>query len=85
MDDAFKGAASEVKGAAGSVSAAIQANDDPRAFAELQQMSSRQDLTPEERRTVAAASAAMLTKLKASAAGGNKAAEDMVNAYRSSR
>ena len=65
--------------------AALQSQDAPKAFVQSQNLTERPDLTPEQRTAAALSRAAALMQLQAAAANGNKAAEDLLQAYRASK
>ncbi len=85
LDDAFKNAKPENKQAASDVVSALQGKDDPRAFVQLQSLSAKPDLTPEQRAAATRSMLSVLAQLQAAAANGNKAAEDLLQAYRASK
>jgi len=85
LNSAFKDAKPEVKEAANGVVAALQSQDAPKAFVQSQNLTERPDLTPEQRTAAALSRAAALMQLQAAAANGNKAAEDLLQAYRASK
>jgi|SRR5690349_2382011 len=85
LNSAFKDAKPEVKEAANGVVSALQSQDAPKAFVQSQNLTERSDLTPEQRTAAALSRAAALMQLQAAAASGNKAAEDLLQAYRASK
>ena len=85
LQQAFTKAPAEVRAIAGEVQAAIQEKNDGKAFLQLGTLSSRQDLTPEQRGVAALSMQAMAQKLNAAAANGDKEAAALMDAYRASK
>ena len=85
IETAFKQAAPETKEAANDVVAAIQSQDDPRALAQLQVLSTQPNLTPEQLSATARSTISMLARLQIAAANGNKAAEEVLRKYRATK
>jgi len=82
---AFKEAKPEVKAAADQIVTAIQNQEAPKAFLQLQQLSSRADLTAEQSAASARAGAAVRAQLQAAAARGDRAAAELLEAYHNSK
>jgi hypothetical protein len=85
MSKAFGGASAEAKALADEAAAAIKAQEDAKAFIQLNALAARQDLSREQR---AAAAESMLTvnkRLSEAAAKGDKEAAKLVEEYRSSK
>ena len=85
MSKAFGGASAESKALADEAAAAIKAQEDAKAFIQLNALAARQDLTREQR---AAAAESMLTvnkRLGEAAARGDKDAAKLVEEYRASK
>jgi len=85
LDTAFKNANPENKQAANEVVSALQSKDDPKAFIHLQSLAARPDLTADQRAAATRSMLSVLAQLQAAAANGNKAAEDLLQAYRASK
>ena len=82
VQTAFKGAAPEVESLANDVAASLQNQEEPKAFEQLQALSWRPDLTPEQRE---AAMRALNEQFAAAAAKGDKTAEEMLQKYRATK
>ncbi len=85
VQSAFKEAKPEIKAEADQIVAAIQNQEAPKAFLQLQQLSSRTDLTAEQSVAAARATASVRAQLQAAAARGDKAAVDVLEAYHNSK
>jgi hypothetical protein len=85
MDQAFVKAVGEPKEIAQEVTTACQNQDAATAFVDLQKLSQRTDLTPEQRATTAHAMATLFGKLRADSENGNPAAQAVVHQYVSTR
>ena len=85
IEDAFKDAKPEIRAEADQVAAAIQNQEAPKAFMQLQQLSSRPDLSSEQSVAAARAMAAVRGQLAAAAARGDKAAAELLEMYRSTK
>src|SRR5439155_19673560 len=83
LQDVCKEAKPEIKAAVDQIAGAIQDQAAPRAFLQLQQLSARTDLTPEQSMAAARAIASVRAQLAAAAARGDKAAAEMLEMYRS--
>jgi hypothetical protein len=85
IDQAFVKATGEPKAIAQDVAAACQSQDTPAAFTDLEKLSQRTDLTPEQRATTAHAMATLFGKLRTESDNGNPAAQAVVQQYISTR
>lgn len=85
MEQAFQQAAPAVKQDATAVVAALQGQDEPKAFFELQELSGRPELTPEQQEAVTRAWAAVHARLRAAAERGDKKAGDALEQYRATK
>lgn len=85
VQSAFKEARPEIKAEADQIVAAMQNQEAPKAFLQLQQLSSRTDLTAEQSVAAARATASVRAQLQAAAARGDKAAVDVLEAYHNSK
>ncbi len=85
IQNAFKQAKPELKAAADEVVTALESRQTPKAFLQLQQLSSRTDLTAGQSVAAARAAAAVRAQLAAAAARGDKAALDLLEAYHNSK
>lgn len=85
LSKTFGGASAEAKALADEAAAALKAQEDAKAFIQLNALAARQDLSREQR---AAAAESMLTvnkRLSEAAARGDKDAAKLVEEYRSSK
>ena len=85
VQSAFKGAKPEIQAEADRIVAAIQNHEAPKAFLQLQQLSSRTDLTAEQSVAAARVTASVRAQLQAAAARGDKGAADVLEAYHNSK
>jgi hypothetical protein len=85
MDKAFVKASGEPQEMAQEISTACQSNDTVTAFADLEKLSHRTDLTPEQRSATAHAMATLFGKLRADSDNGDQAAQAAVHQYISTR
>src|SRR2546425_6749886 len=85
VQSAFKEAKPEIKAEADQIVAAIQNQEAPKAFLQLQQLSSSKDLTAEQSVAAALPPASVRAHLQAAAARGDKAAADLLEAYHNSK
>ncbi len=85
VTNAFREAAPEVKNLADEVAASLHNQEEPKAFWELQELSARPDLTPEQREAALRATLALNIRLQAAAAKGDKNAEEMLQRYRATK
>ncbi len=82
LDEAFKNANAESRTVASLVNSALQAQDDPRAFVELQALCADPNLTPEQREAASKAMVSVNAKLLESAANGDQRATEVLNMHR---
>jgi hypothetical protein len=80
---AFQSAEAEVRQVVNETVAAIQGQDDSRAFLQLQMLCDRPDLTPEQRAVASAGMVAVNLRLQEAAAAGNKEAAQVLELHRS--
>ena len=85
VQSAFKDAAPDVKSVAEEATAALQNKEEPKAFEQLQALSWRPDLTPEQREAAMRAIRALNEQFAAAAAKGDKNAEEMLQKYRATK
>jgi hypothetical protein len=85
VENAFKDATPEVKSSAAEVVNSIQGKDEVKAFFELQNLTSRNDLTPEQREVASHSMLSMNERLRAAAAQGDQRAAQALQAFRSSK
>ena len=85
LQDAFKDGSPEARRMADAAADALQKQDRAQAFLLLQNLSSSAELTPEERRAAAKASADMRAQLARAATNGDQEAAALMQAYRSSK
>ncbi|MFO1501968.1 MAG: hypothetical protein U1G07_26930 [Verrucomicrobiota bacterium] len=85
VENAFKEAAPEAKTSATEVVNSLQGKDDVKAFFELQNLSSRSDLTPVQREAATRSMLSVNERLRSAAAQGDQRAADALQLYRSSK
>ncbi|MBK7999463.1 MAG: hypothetical protein IPK15_12315 [Verrucomicrobia bacterium] len=85
IEDAFKGAATEVAATATDATAAMKADETVVVLESLQELSQRPDISDEQRATAARAMAAYLQKAREAAEKGDKKAEDALQHYRATK
>lgn len=82
---AFDNATPEIKAAAADFVASVKGNEIPAAFEQLQDVTSRPDLTPAQRATGARAMMSVAQQLQAAAANGDAKAAEALKRYQGSR
>ncbi len=82
VENAFKEAPPEVKNSANEVIAAVQGKDEPKALVDLQNLSARSDLTPEQREAANRSIISLNQKLSEAAAQGDQRAAQALEVYR---
>ena len=82
---AFDNATPEIKAAAADFAASVKGNEIPTAFEQLQDVTSRPDLTPAQRATAARAMMSVAQQLQAAAANGDPKAAEALKRYQGSR
>jgi hypothetical protein len=82
VEKAFKEADPQVKTAATEVVEALQRKDHIKAFFELQDLSSRSDLTPEQREAASRSMLSVNEQLRSAASQGDQQAAEALQAYR---
>lgn len=85
MQEAFKSAQPEVQTLAQDVVNSAQGQDDARAFVAANELSSKPELTPEQRQAAIQALMAINERLRQAAANGNTAAEKLLETYRATK
>lgn len=85
MNKTFGGSTDETKDMATTYVSAFQSQDTSAAFAELQRLSRKHDLTLQQRTVVARAMITTIQQLRAAAQSGNQAADSALHQYLSSR
>ena len=85
VESAFKEAPADAKSTANEVVTSLQSKDDVKAFFDLQNLSTRTDLTPEQRQTAARSALAINERLRGAAANGDQRAAEALQVYRSSK
>ena len=85
VNHAFETAPDDTKQQATSYVSALQGQDAPTAFNQLQQLRAQKNLNPEQRAAVAQAMRTTFQQLQASAQNGNTAAQAAMHKYLSSR
>jgi hypothetical protein len=82
VTEAFQTGPEEIRETAESVASALQANDDPRAFLQLQELIGNPELTHDQRDTATRSLMAISARLAAAAEQGNAAAQQVLEAHR---
>ncbi len=85
IETAFREAQGEIKQQATEAVTALQSQNDPAAFVQLQNLSGRSDLTAEQRKAAFASWMAVNARLQQSAANGNSAAQELLEKYKASK
>jgi len=85
VETAFRSAPEEVRQQAAEAVTAIQSQNDGAAFVQFQTLSSRPDLTAEQRQAAFDSWMVANLRLQQSAAGGNNAAKELLEKYRASK
>jgi hypothetical protein len=85
MNQVFNQSSGETKDLANNCVSASQNQDAATAFLDLQKLSSRNDLTPEQRATTSRAMAGMFQQLRTASEQGNPAAQNVLHQYLSTR
>lgn len=85
MNEGFKQSSPEARELAGNCASATQNQDVTTAFADLQKLSRRNDLTPEQRSIAARAMATTMVQLRAASENGNPQAQAVLRQYLSTR
>ena len=85
MDDAFAGASAEVKAALSEAEAALKAQEDAKAFVQLNALAARPDLTAEQRGAAAQSMLTVNQKLNEAAAKGDRDTAALLESYRASK
>ena|SRR5687768_11092166 len=83
--EAFKEAGPEIKEEISRAVVHLEKQNDVEAFLQLQEMSSKPDLTPEQRSVVARSLIGVSQRLQTSAASGNAQAEELLKVHRASK
>ena len=84
-DKAFANASPDVKAALGEAEAAMKAEEDAKAFMQLNALSARPDLTAEQRGAAAQSMLSVSKKLDEAAAKGDREAAALLESYRASK
>jgi len=85
ITNAFAAAPTDLQMQAGMMMAAARGGDLVGSYAQVQALSKRPDLTPEQRRAAFDAERAVLSELKTAATNGNPAAEAALQHFRMSK
>ncbi len=85
VNQAFAGAADDARQQVASVVTDVQAKDSSTAFVDLQNLSVRPNLTPEQRQVVVRAMQTTLQQVRADATNGNSTAQKVLHQYISTR
>ena len=85
IEQAFQQAAPEDRENASHIISVLRSNQDAEAFVELQTLSARPELSPEQRVAAGRSMTALLERLRTAAAKGDKKAEDALENYAASK
>jgi apolipoprotein N-acyltransferase len=85
VQSVFRNAAQDVKQQAGEVVTAVQSQNTVAAYAQLENLSGRQNLTSEQQQAIFEMRMALVHQLQAESAKGNAAAEELLNKYRATK
>jgi hypothetical protein len=85
VENAFKDAVPEAKTAATEIIISLRTNNDVKAFFELQELSSRPDLTLAQREATARSMLSLNERLRTAAADGNQQAAEALQIYQSGK
>ena len=85
VQSAFLSASDDVKQQAGALVSAVQSDNPVAAYTQLESLSSKPALTPEQRQAVFEMQMALVRQLQADSAKGDAAAEELLNKYRASK
>jgi len=85
VNQAFVGAADDTRQQAASVVTDVQTRDSSMTFVDLQNLSGRPNLTPEQRQVVVRAMQTTLQQVRADATNGNSTAQKVLHQYISTR
>lgn len=85
VQSVFKDASEDVRQQAGEVVAAVQAQNPVAAYGQLENLSGRPSLTPEQQQAISDLRLVLVHQLQAQSAQGNAAAEELLNKYRASK
>ena len=85
VQSVFQNAAQDVKQQAGEVVTAVHSQNNVAAYAQLENLSGRQNLTSEQQQAIFEMRMALVRQLQAESAKGNAAAEELLNKYRATK
>ena len=85
VQSVFRNAAQDVKQQAGEVVTAVQSQNTVAAYAQLENLSGRQNLTSEQQQAIFEMRMALVRQLQEESAKGNAAAEELLNKYRATK
>ena len=85
LESAFKGAPQEAREQAAQAVTALQSQNDGAALTQLQELSQRPSLTPEQRQAAMNSWWAVNARLRQAAAGGNTAAQELLEKHRATK
>ena len=85
VQSVFQNAAQDVKQQAGEVVTAVHSQNHVAAYAQLENLSARQNLTSEQQQAIFEMRMALVRQLQAESAKGNAAAEELLNKYRATK
>jgi hypothetical protein len=85
VQSVFRNAAPDVKQQAGEVVTAVQSQNNVAAYAQLEYLSGRPNLTSEQQQAIFEMRMALVRQLQAESAKGNAAAEELLNKYRATK
>jgi hypothetical protein len=81
----FQNATEDIKQQAGEVVTAVQSQNPVAAYTQLENLSGRKSLTPEQQQAIFEMRMALVRQLQAESTKGNAAAEELLNKYRATK
>lgn len=85
VQSVFSSASEDTKQQAGALVSAVQSDNSVAAYTQLENLSSKPALTPEQRQAVFEMQMSLVRQLQADSAKGNAAAEELLNKYRATK
>lgn len=85
VQSVFQNATEDIKQQAGEVVAAVQSENPVAAYTPLDNLSGRQNLTPEQQQAIFEMRMLLVRQLQAESTKGNAAAEELLNKYRATK
>ena len=85
VQSVFQNAGAEAKQQASEVVTAVHSQNSAAAYAQLENLSGRQNLTAEQQQAIFEMRMALVRQLQAESARGNAVAEELLNKYRATK